>query len=251
LSTIWALTDREAEYVISEAPSSINTSLRFHNIDAQGRAQGAVVWLHGLGATADDFVPLVPHLDASHLRFFFPQAPTRPVTVNMGVAMPAWYDIRTIRRGPERENEQHIDEARDEINSILEQLETEGIPSQQIVLAGFSQGAAMALQVGLRYPRPLAGMLILSGYLVLKDRLALEAAPANKSTPIQFCHGSRDPVVPIGTARESYLLLEKDPRDIRWLDYPMGHEVCDPQVQDIKEWLAERLPNQRGDFDHD
>ena len=235
----------------SLTPSSISTRLTFHDIKAEGAAQGAVVWLHGLGATADDFVPLVPHLDASHLRFFFPQAPIRPVTVNMGVAMPAWYDIRTIRRGPERENEQHIEEARGDLNAIIEQLEEQGIPSQQIVVAGFSQGAAMALEVGLRYPRPLAGLLILSGYLLRKDQLASAASSANKSTPIQFCHGSRDPVVPMTAARESFELLEKDPRDIRWLDYPMGHEVCDPQVQDIKEWLAEHLPNQGHEGDDD
>lgn len=235
----------------SLALPAIETHLDFRDIGARNQAQGAVVWLHGLGATADDFVPLVPHLDAPHLRFFFPQAPTRPVTINMGVAMPAWYDIRTIKRGPERESEEHIDEARDALNSILEQLEAQGLPSHRIVIAGFSQGAAMALQVGLRYPRPLAGLLILSGYLVLQDRLADEASAANKSTPIQFCHGSRDPVVPIGAARESFELLEKDPREIRWLDYPMGHEVCDPQIQDIREWLAERLPNQRGEQDND
>ena len=94
-------------------------------------------------------------------------------------------------------------------------------------------------------------LLILSGYLVLKERLSAEASSASKATPIQFCHGSRDPVVPIGTARESFELLEKEAHDIRWLDYPMGHEVCDAQIQDIKEWLAERLPNQRVEDDDD
>ncbi len=222
----------------------IETNLQFRDLGAREHVQGAVVWLHGLGASADDFVPLVPYLDAPHLRFFFPEAPIRPVTVNMGVSMPAWYDIRTIKRGPERENEEHIDEAMVSLSSILEQLEAQGVPSQRIVLAGFSQGAAMALQVGLRYPRPLAGLLILSGYLLLHDRLASEASTANKSTPIQFCHGSRDPVVPVAAARDSYEHLRQDPRDIHWADYPMGHEVCDEQIGHIRSWLADRLPSE-------
>ena len=220
----------------------IESTLGFRDLGARERVQGAVVWLHGLGATADDFVPLVPYLDAPHLRFFFPQAPTRPVTINMGAAMPAWYDIRTLKRDPERENEQHIDAAVTQLNAIIEQLEEQGVPSTRIVIAGFSQGAAMALQVGLRYPRPLGGLLILSGYLMLHERLIDEASAANKSTPIQFCHGTRDPVVPIAAARDSYEFLSKDPRDIHWRDYPMGHEVCDPQIEDIQRWLAERLP---------
>lgn len=220
----------------------IETHLSFRDLGAREEVQGAVVWLHGLGASADDFVPLVPYLDAPHLRFFFPEAPIRPVTVNMGMSMPAWYDIRTIKRGPGRENEEHIDEAIGSLNAILEQLEAQGVPSQRIVLAGFSQGAAMALQVGLRYPRPLAGLLILSGYLLLHDRLANESSAANKSTPIQFCHGSRDPIVPIASARDSYEHLKEGPRDIHWVDYPMGHEVCDEQIGHIRSWLHERLP---------
>ncbi|MBJ93747.1 MAG: carboxylesterase [Rickettsiales bacterium] len=223
---------------------AINTTLKHRDLGARDKVQGAVVWLHGLGASADDFVPLVPYLRAPHLRFFFPQAPDRAVTVNRGLRMPAWYDIRTIGRGPERENEADIDETTRLLNPILEQLEAQGVPSERIVLAGFSQGAAMTLHVGLRYPRRLGGLLVLSGYLLLPGRLNAEATAANATTPILFCHGSRDPVVPIAAGRGSFELLAERGQQLQWRDYPMGHEVCDEQIDDIRNWLTERLPEQ-------
>ncbi len=220
----------------------LDTALHCLELGAGADAQGAVIWLHGLGATADDFAPLVPHLDAAHLRFIFPQAPMRSVTVNFGAVMPAWYDIRTVQRGPDREDSGHIREAGEQLNALLENLGTQGIPASRTILAGFSQGAAMALHVGLRYPRSLAGLLILSGYLVLADSVNEEASAGNKTTPIQFCHGSRDAVVPMNRARATFEELQHPDRDSRWLDYPIGHEVCDEEVMDIRIWLAEHLP---------
>jgi len=227
---------------VRQPAPALDTPLLHLDLGAGRDAQGAVVWLHGLGATADDFAPLVPYLDAAHLRFIFPQAPMRPVTINFGAVMPAWYDIRTLKRGPERENAEQIREAGRQLSDLLEALEAQGIPAERTILAGFSQGAAMALHVGLRYPRSLAGLLILSGYLVLADTLDEESAPGNAMTPIQFCHGSRDGVVPMSSGRGTFEQLQHPKRDLRWLDYPIGHEVCDEEVADIKAWLAERLP---------
>jgi phospholipase/carboxylesterase len=227
---------------VSGPAPALNTPLQTLERGAGRGAEGAVVWLHGLGATADDFAPLVPYLDAPHLRFVFPQAPSRAVTINFGAVMPAWYDIKTLSRGPEREEAADIRAAGDQLSALLEAVEEQGIPAERIVLAGFSQGAAMALHVGLRYPRPLAGLLILSGYLVLADTLEAEATAANEGTAIQICHGSRDAIVPISAGRATFELLERGARQARWLDYPMGHEVCDEEVEDIKIWLAQRLP---------
>jgi phospholipase/carboxylesterase len=227
---------------VSGPAPALDTPLHTLERGAGSEAEGAVVWLHGLGATADDFVPLVPYLDAPHLRFIFPQAPSRAVTINFGAVMPAWYDIKTLSRGPEREDGDDIREGGAQISALLAAVEAQGIPSERIVLAGFSQGAAMALQVGLRYPRPLAGLLVLSGYLLLEDTLEDEATAANERTAIQFCHGSRDGVVPISAGRATFELLEGGQREALWLDYPMGHEVCDEEVADIKVWLARRLP---------
>ena len=222
--------------------ASLSASLKYLDLGALSDARGGVVWLHGLGASADEFAPLVPYLDAHHLRFIFPEAPLRPVTINFGAVMPAWYDIRTLRRDPDREDEEHIREVAEQLRDLLTAVEGQGIPSHRIVLAGFSQGAAMALHVGLRYPRPLAGLLILSGYLVVAGRLEDEAHHANAATAIQFCHGSRDGVVPMAQGRASYERLQASGRDLRWLVYPMGHEVCDEEVGDIRTWLAEQLP---------
>jgi len=227
---------------VSDPAPALDTPLQTLERGAGIDAEGAVVWLHGLGATADDFAPLVPYLDAPHLRFIFPQAPSRAVTVNFGAVMPAWYDIKTLSRGPDREDAVDIRAAAAQISALLAAVEEQGIPSERIVLAGFSQGAAMALHVGLRYPRPLAGLLILSGYLVVADTLAGEATAANEQTAMQFCHGSRDGVVPIGAGRATFELLERGGREALWLDYPMGHEVCDEEIADIKAWLAQRLP---------
>jgi len=227
---------------VSSPSASLSATLQHLDLGASSDARGAVVWLHGLGAGADDFAPLVPYLDAPHLRFIFPQAPLRPVTINFGAVMPAWYDIRTLRRDADREDAEHIRTVSTELRDLLAALEDQGIPAHRIVLAGFSQGAAMALHVGLRYPRPLAGLLILSGYLVIEDSLETEADPANAATAIQFCHGSRDGVVPMASGRASFERLREGDRDLRWLDYPIGHEVCDEEIADIKAWLAERLP---------
>ncbi len=167
---------------MSKPAPALDTPLHHLDLGAGHDAKGAVVWLHGLGATADDFAPLVPFLDAPHLRFIFPQAPMRSVTINFGTVMPAWYDIRTLNRGPDREDAEHIRAAGRQVSDLLEALETQGIPANHTILAGFSQGAAMALHVGLRYPRALAGLLILSGYLLLPDTLDREAAPSNGTT---------------------------------------------------------------------
>lgn len=204
-----------------------------------GPVDSSIVWLHGLGASGYDFAPLVPHLGLSRTRFVFPHAPERPVTINGGMEMPSWYDILRMERGPGRESEADI-RATDELVGALIQREIErGVAAERIVLAGFSQGAAMTLFSGLRCEHRLAGLLVLSGYLVVEEALG-EQVEANRQTPLLCMHGTRDEVVPLDLGRHAFDRLEKG-RAASWKDYPMGHEVCGPQIRDLRDWLHQTL----------
>jgi phospholipase/carboxylesterase len=210
---------------------------------ADGPANAAVIWLHGLGADGHDFVPMIPELQlpaAARVRFVFPHAAVRPVTINGGYAMRAWYDIRSLT--PEgRDDEPGFAEARDRIEAYVARERAAGIASSRIVLAGFSQGGAVALHAGLRHAETLAGIIALSTYLPLRARLATEMAPANRTIRVLMCHGSDDTVVSplFGEMSRDLLLAEGVP--VEWHMYPMGHNLCHPEIRDISAWLGARL----------
>ena len=211
-----------------------------------GPAEGAahsVIWLHGLGANGHDFEPIVPLLEMPTTRFVFPHAPVLPVTINMGMTMPAWYDILTLDESPTREPPEHILASAALIEALVAREKERGVPAEKVVLAGFSQGGAMALHTGLRHSERLAGIMVLSAYLVLPDRLEAEVAAANRQTPMLFCHGTHDPMVPCRRGKASMEAVHQlnPERPLIWEEFPMGHEVCPPELGLIKAWLKKRL----------
>ena len=203
----------------------------------------SVIWLHGLGADGHDFASLVPELDLSGcppIRFVFPHAPSMPVTVNGGYVMPAWYDIL----GPDlvsQQDEAGIQASERAIVALIAQEVARGIPAERIVLAGFSQGCAMALHTGLRLPHRLAGIMALSGYLPLADRLTVERHPANGSTPVFMAHGTQDPVVVIARGEASRDALAALGQPVEWHSYPMPHSLHPREISDISAFLARVL----------
>lgn len=205
--------------------------------------RGAVIWLHGLGADGHDFEPIVPMLRQPELRFVFPHAPAQPVTINGGFVMPAWYDILRLDRSPDRESEPDVWRSTTLVEALLQREKDRGVPAERIVLAGFSQGAAMALHVGLRHADALAGLIILSGYRVLPSRFEAERSEANQRTPILFCHGLYDPLLPIDLGREAhdFMRAQMPEADIRWHQFPIEHSVSPPEIEVVADWLAERF----------
>lgn len=202
-----------------------------------------VIWLHGLGADGHDFEPIVPELRLPRdpaVRFIFPHAPHRPVTINNGYVMRAWYDIRTAEF-VQREDEVGIRESERAVRELIAQESHRGISPRRIVLAGFSQGGAIALHTGVRYPERLAGIMALSTYLPLAPRFATEAQAANKNVPIFMAHGTEDPVIPIGRGLQSADLLKCAGADLVWRSYEMGHSVCIEEIGDIAVWLVRTL----------
>jgi phospholipase/carboxylesterase len=202
-----------------------------------------VLWLHGLGADGYDFVPLVRELEgngAPRLRYVFPHAPMIPVTINNGFVMRAWYDIRTADLA-HREDEGGIRASQAAVEDLIEREVGRGIGRERIVLAGFSQGAAITLQAGLRQAAPVAGLVALSGYLPLAEHFAAERHPASARVPILMAHGRDDPVVPIARATRSRDLLVSLGYDVRWHDYPMPHSVCAEEIEAIARFLRDRL----------
>ena len=206
-------------------------------------ATSAVIWLHGLGADGFDFVPIVNEMrlpTTLAARFIFPHATPRPVTINNGFVMRAWYDITGF--GPDRAEDDAGIRASDEVvRKYIEQQIAQGIPASKIVLAGFSQGGAIAFQTGLRYPQRLAGIMALSTYLPLRASVASEASTANRDVPILMCHGTHDGVVPPTLGETSRDVLVKLGYRIDWRSYPMAHQVCLEEVMDISKWLQQRL----------
>jgi len=211
--------------------------------DTAANPRHAVIWLHGLGASGEDFVPIVPELglaDAPPIRFIFPHAPVQPVTINGGMPMRSWYDILTtdlIRR----EDGEGIRASAAHINALIARENARGVASDHIVLAGFSQGCAMTLYTGLRHPQRLAGLIGLSGYLPLPDTLAAERAPANQATPIFLAHGEYDPVVALARAQSTREQLQALGYAVQWHTYPMPHSVCAPQIAAIGAFLRSVL----------
>lgn len=211
-------------------------------IEPAGPAKAAVIWLHGLGASGHDFVPIVPELQLDDLavRFVFPHAPVRAVTVNMGMSMRAWYDILSARN-MQKQDEAGIRASEQLVHGFLRREQEQGIPAERIVLAGFSQGGAITLHTGLRYPKRLAGLLALSTYLPLGEQFVREANPARKDTPILMCHGDADPMLPLMLGHWSRDLLLERGYELEWREYPMQHQVCPEEIEDIGRWLRQRL----------
>ena len=211
-------------------------------IQTSEQPDAAVIWLHGLGADGHDFEPIVPELCLPRelaVRFIFPHAPLMPVTLNGGMRMPAWYDILQLGGGPEDEAGIRGSEGR--LKALVEQQKKSGIGAKRIVLAGFSQGGAIALQTALRFPEPLAGVLALSTYLPLAGMLEAEAHPGNRKTPIFMAHGLYDDVIPLARAERSRAKLEAMGYGIEWRAYPMAHSVCAPEIGDIAAFLLRVL----------
>lgn len=203
----------------------------------------AVIVLHGLGADGNDFVPVARELDlaaAGAVRFVFPHAPVIPVTINGGHSMRAWYDILAADL-VQREDEAGLRKSLEQVEALIAREKSRGVPADRIVLAGFSQGCAMALLTGLRHAERLGGIVGMSGYLPLAATTAAERHTANELTPIFLAHGRSDPVVPMARAIASRDALAALGYPVQWHDYPMGHSVCMEEIADLNDWLLDRL----------
>ncbi|MGE5650712.1 MAG: alpha/beta hydrolase [Bacillota bacterium] len=221
-----------------------NLPLEAIEIETAPNPTVAVIWLHGLGADGNDFVPIVRELDLSGcppIRFVFPHAPVMPVTVNAGYMMRAWYDILGTDLS-QQEDEAGLRKSQALVEQLIAREKSRGIPAARIILAGFSQGCAMTLQTGLRHPEKLAGLLCLSGYLPIHATVPDERHGANHDTPIFFAHGVDDPIVRIDLARKSRDMLMALGHQVEWHEYLMPHSVCEEELDDIGVWLKRILP---------
>lgn len=199
--------------------------------------------MHGLGADGHDFEPIIPFLGlppATAVRFVFPHALMRPITINGGAVMRAWYDIIEISasRG---QDEAGITHSASKIHQLIDREIERGVPSENIIVAGFSQGGAMALHVGLRYPLKLAGIMALSAYLLFPERLFDDCSDANSETPVFIGHGTQDPMVPFALGQSAKVELEKGSWPVDWHSYPITHSVSQPEIADIGVWLKARF----------
>lgn len=199
-----------------------------------------VIWLHGLGADGHDFEPVVQELNLPATRFILPHAPVRPITINNGYSMPSWYDLYGLEAGS-LQDEPGIRETQSRIVALIENEVTRGIAPQRIVLAGFSQGGAMALHTALRYPHRLAGVIGLSTYLPLKSSLAKEAHDANRDLPVLIAHGTFDNVIALDSGKASADYLRQQGYAVTWHEYPMAHSVCMQEIADIRDFLQSVL----------
>ncbi|MER1972347.1 MAG: dienelactone hydrolase family protein [Psychrobacter alimentarius] len=218
----------------------LDTVIVEHN-PAQKKIDRAVIWLHGLGASGHDFEPVVPQLGLSDdmaVRFIFPHAPKRPVTVNGGMIMPAWYDILEMSLDRKVDTAQ-IEESSQQIQDLIRREIEQGVAPEHIVIAGFSQGGAVAYHVALGYPERLAGLMTLSTYLATNDNI--DYSTANKDMPILIEHGSHDPVVSVILGEQAQRLLSDKGYNVTYRTYPMAHQVCMPQIQNIGQWLNTAL----------
>lgn len=208
-------------------------------IHGKGNPSHAVIWLHGLGASANDFYPVVPHLGLAEslcVRFVFPQAPDRPITVNGGYVMPGWYDIKGVDIS-DKEDLPGMQDSQNILEGLISAEIENGIPSENIVLVGFSQGGAVAYYTGLRSQHKVAGILALSTYLPFAGNLEDERTTSNQSTPIMSMHGIHDAVVPITTGKLGVEQLKTLGYQVDWKEYNMEHNVIPEQLEDIGVWL--------------
>lgn len=202
-----------------------------------------IIWLHGLGADGHDFEPIVPELglpDTLPIRYVFPHAPMRSVTINAGMVMRAWFDILDIQLSRKVDIDNFLESA-DQLEALIQAELQNGMPAERIVLAGFSQGGAVALHTGLRFEKSLAGILALSTYLPTADTLAEERSPANAKVPIMMAHGTMDPLVPVANAITARQALTRLKYKVSWHEYPMQHAVCPEEIRDIGAWFTSIL----------
>lgn len=205
-------------------------------INPSGSVTASVICLHGLGADGHNLASLATELDVPGARFVFPHAPVRPVTINGGYRMRAWYDVLGADFGT-AQDEAGIRESEQQLRALIRREVERGVPAHRIVLAGFSQGAAIALHTGLRYPERLAGALALSGYLPLVETLQAEVHPANKDLPVMLAHGTEDTVIPLALGELSCQRLKMQDYPVTWRSYPVPHTLCVDEIEDISEWL--------------
>ena len=213
-------------------------------LESAPQPTASVIWMHGLGADGNDFVPIVDQMNltrAAHLRFVFPHADAIPVTINGGYVMRAWYDILRPDAVP-AEDEAGLVRSQTQIEALIAREKARGIPAARIVLAGFSQGAAMTLLTGLRHAERLAGLICLSGYLPLATQTATQRHAANANVPVFMAHGRQDGVIPIARALASRAALEQLGYSIDWHEYPMPHSVCADEIRDLGHWFERILP---------
>lgn len=241
-ATLYAMNSGESA-VARAAAATVETELETVEVSTGPDPSVAVVWLHGLGADGHDFEPIVPQLawpGAPAIRYVFPHAPVRPVTINGGMPMRAWYDILslTTARGHDRNG---IVDSVNQVAGLLRREVARGIPSQRIILAGFSQGGAIALQLALRFPEALAGLVALSSYLLFGERLETQQHPANSSLPAFVGHGTSDPVVPVALGQEAAQRLEALGHPVEWHTYPIVHAVCPEEIGHLRSWMQARL----------
>jgi len=203
----------------------------------------AVIWLHGLGADGRDFEPIVPELvDRSWpaLRFVFPHAPVRPITINGGMPMRAWYDISGLEIA-QRQDETGIRASIGLLDELIDREAERGIPGENVLLAGFSQGGAIVLAGGIRRRTAVRGIIALSTYLPMAEKTDAEASAANRATPIFMVHGMLDPTIPHALGEMSRDYLKQRGYDVAWHDYPMAHQVCAEEIADLRAWIGQRL----------
>jgi len=203
-----------------------------------------VLWLHGLGDSGEGWAPVVPELvrkDWPSVRFVFPHAPVRPVTINNGLRMRAWYDIRDFQDLANRADAEGVEQSVAQVEALIAREAERGVPAARVVLAGFSQGGAITLAAGLCRREPLAGLIALSTYLPLGERLIREAAPAASAQPVFMAHGSHDPVVPFQGGEIAAAGLRSLGFQVEWHTYPMAHQACGEEIEAVADWLGRRF----------
>lgn len=217
--------------------------LEFVEVNPRGNPLATIIWLHGLGADGHDFEPMVPELnlpDSIPIRFVFPHAPFRPVTINGGMVMRAWFDVLSV--DPDHKIDiQSFMESSSYLQALVKNELLSGMPAEQIILAGFSQGGAIVLHTGLRYEKKLGGILALSTYLPTLDQLTGKQNPANSNIPIMMAHGTMDPMIPIAYGQSTHKRLSELGYRIQWREYPMGHAVSPAEIRDISAWFLKIL----------
>lgn len=223
--------------------SEKNKLLPYVAVDPHVTPEILAIWMHGLGADGNDLAGVVSELHLPQdlpIKFIFPHAPMRPITINNGCMMRAWYDIKRIGILPLEEDEIGIRESERAICALIEyEREQLGIASDKVLLAGFSQGGAMALHVGARYTEPLAGVIALSAYVPLSDKFLPESQAANKQIPIFMAHGEQDPLIPLTFAHTSCKFLLHNHYQVEWHTYPMAHSICMDEINDISKWIKD------------
>jgi phospholipase/carboxylesterase len=218
-------------------------ALPYVEVNPTSQAKATVIWLHGLGDSGNGFAPIVPDLklpDELGIRFVFPHAPMRPVTINNGMTMRAWYDITSLDFN-NRADSQGVKESSALVADLIEKEIAKGIPANKIVLVGFSQGGVIALNLGTRFEKSLAGVMSMSSYMSESEKLNDEAHSANKNTPFFVAHGTHDDVVPVFMGNTAFKVLESNGYQATWHEYAMQHNVCMQQLNDISSWLKEKL----------